>query len=101
MAARRTKLENSALDKAKTLFRKQGGIMRMANAVEAGIHRNTLYAMRDAGVIEQLSRGLYRLADCAAARESGPGDRGPADSARRGLPHFRARTARPDHADSS
>ena len=49
--------------KAKAAFRKHGGIMRMANAVQAGIHRNTLYAMRDAGVIEQLSRGLFRLAD--------------------------------------
>jgi predicted transcriptional regulator of viral defense system len=63
MPARRTKLESSALAKAKAVFRKYGGIMRMANAVQAGIHRNTLYAMRDAGVLEQLSRGLYRLAD--------------------------------------
>lgn len=37
--------------------------MRMATAIQAGIHRNTLYAMRDARVIEQLSRGLFRLAD--------------------------------------
>ncbi len=51
------------LAKAKALFSKHGGIMRMAHAVRAGIHRNTLYAMRDAGVIEQLSRGLFRLAD--------------------------------------
>src|ERR1700731_1252056 len=63
MPARRTKLESSALARAKAVFRKHGGIMRMANAVQAGIHRNTLYAMRDAGVLEQLSRGLYRLAD--------------------------------------
>jgi predicted transcriptional regulator of viral defense system len=47
---------------AKALFRKHGGMMRMAKAVQAGIHRTTLYAMRDAGVILQLSRGLYRLA---------------------------------------
>jgi predicted transcriptional regulator of viral defense system len=63
MRSRRTKPESSALAKAKAAFRKHGGIMRMANAVQAGIHRNTLYAMRDAGVLEQLSRGLYRLAD--------------------------------------
>jgi predicted transcriptional regulator of viral defense system len=49
--------------KAKAAFRKHGGILRMTDAVKAGIHRRTLYAMRDAGVIEQLSRGLYRLAD--------------------------------------
>jgi predicted transcriptional regulator of viral defense system len=27
------------------------------------VHRRTLYAMRDAGMLDQLSRGLYRLAD--------------------------------------
>src|ERR1700741_755595 len=63
MSVPRAKLESSARAKAKAVFRKHGGIMRMANAVQAGIHRNTLYAMRDAGVVEQLSRGLYRLAD--------------------------------------
>src|SRR5262245_40697034 len=56
-------MERKALDRAIGLFRKHGGIMRMANAIQAGIHRTTLYAMRDTGVIEQLSRGLYRLAD--------------------------------------
>jgi predicted transcriptional regulator of viral defense system len=35
----------------------------MTEAVKAGVHRRTLYAMRDAGILEQLSRGLYRLAD--------------------------------------
>ncbi len=63
MSVRQSTHERSALEKAKTLFRKHGGMMRMANAVQAGIHRTTLYAMRDAGIIAQLSRGLYRLAD--------------------------------------
>jgi predicted transcriptional regulator of viral defense system len=35
----------------------------MAQALRAGIPRRTLYALRDAGLTEQLSRGLYRLAD--------------------------------------
>jgi predicted transcriptional regulator of viral defense system len=34
----------------------------MSDAVQAGISRRTLYAMHDAGVIDRLSRGLYRLA---------------------------------------
>jgi predicted transcriptional regulator of viral defense system len=63
MNARRPKIERTALDKARGQFRKHGGMMRMAEAIQAGIHRSTLYAMRDAGVLEQLSRGLYRLAD--------------------------------------
>lgn len=34
----------------------------MSDAVAAGVSRRTLYAMRDEGVVTQLSRGLYRLA---------------------------------------
>src|SRR5215471_19691042 len=46
---------------ARTLFRKRKGLLRMSEAVRFGITRKTLYAMRDAGVLEPLSRGLYRL----------------------------------------
>ena len=44
------------------IFRSNGGTLRMSEAIHAGISRRTLYAMRDAGVLERLSRGLYRLA---------------------------------------
>jgi predicted transcriptional regulator of viral defense system len=47
---------------AANVFRNNGGILRMSEAVQAGISRRTLYAMRDEGVLEQLSRGVYRLA---------------------------------------
>lgn len=50
-------------EKAKAIFLKQGGMLRTKEAICAGIHPRTLYAMRDDGVIEKLSRGLYRLAD--------------------------------------
>lgn len=33
----------------------------MSRALRLGISRRTLYAMRDAGVVESISRGLYRL----------------------------------------
>jgi predicted transcriptional regulator of viral defense system len=49
--------------KARTLFRRHGGILRMSDALRGGIHRRTLYAMRDAGTVEPLARGVYRLAD--------------------------------------
>lgn len=48
---------------ALNLFRQHGGILRTAEALHLGIHPRTLYAMRDSGMLEQLSRGLYRLAD--------------------------------------
>ena len=44
------------------LFRQHGGGLRMSEALRLGINRKALYAMRDAGVIEPVSRGLYRLA---------------------------------------
>jgi predicted transcriptional regulator of viral defense system len=34
----------------------------MSDALRLGINRRTLYAMRDAGIIEPLTRGLFRLA---------------------------------------
>jgi predicted transcriptional regulator of viral defense system len=44
------------------LFRQHGGVLRMADAIRLGINRRALYAMRDAGIIEALARGLFRLA---------------------------------------
>lgn len=44
------------------LFRRHGGGLRMAEALRLGVTRKTLYAMRDAGVVEPVSRGFYRLA---------------------------------------
>ena len=48
---------------AKAAFRAQGGVLSTSQALEAGIHRRTLYKLRDEGVLERLSYGLYRLAD--------------------------------------
>ena len=48
--------------RAESLFREHGGMLRMSDVLRAGIARRTLYAMRDSGVIVQLSRGVYRLA---------------------------------------
>ncbi len=35
----------------------------MATALDAGISRNTLYTMLDEGIVERMSRGIYRLTD--------------------------------------
>jgi predicted transcriptional regulator of viral defense system len=43
------------------LLRKHSGGVRMSEALRMGINRRTLYAMRDAGVVEPVSRGVYRL----------------------------------------
>jgi len=52
-----------SVEDAIALFRRHGGILRTAEALRLGIHPRTLYAMRDSGVLERLSRGLYRLAE--------------------------------------
>jgi predicted transcriptional regulator of viral defense system len=57
--------DSTSLEQAVAVFRQHGGMLRMAEALRSGIHRRTLYALRDAGLTEQLSRGLYRLADTA------------------------------------
>jgi len=45
------------------IFQKHGGQLRMSEAVRYGISRYRLYNMRDNGVLEQVSRGLYRLTE--------------------------------------
>ena len=54
---------NDSRQRAVEQFRRQGGMLRTKDALRAGIHPRTLYALRDEGTIECLSRGLYRLAD--------------------------------------
>lgn len=61
MPSPQTKRDN--LEHALDLFRDNGGILRTKDVIKAGVHPRTLYALRDEGSIEQLSRGLYRIAD--------------------------------------
>lgn len=47
---------------AAKVFKKHGGVLRTAEALRSGIHPRTFYAMRDSGLLERVSRGVYRLA---------------------------------------
>ncbi len=56
----------SALDNKITfeeIFRQHGGQLRMSEAIQKGISRYSLYKMRDKNILEQVSRGIYRLVD--------------------------------------
>lgn len=53
--SRKTK---AALD----LFKEHPAGLHVSEALRLGIRPRTLYAMRDAGVLEKLTRGVYRLA---------------------------------------
>ena len=46
-----------------TIFRKHGGQLRMSEAIANGITRYMLYSLRDKGIVEQVSRGVYRLVE--------------------------------------
>ncbi len=48
--------------KAIATFEKAGGTLRTSDALKLGIHPVTLYYMRDVGMIEVVSRGVYRIA---------------------------------------
>ena len=52
----------SALERAQKILCEYGGVIRTAEAIRSGIHPRTLYQLRDDGVLEVLSRGVYRLA---------------------------------------
>jgi len=62
MTFRYTKGQGCRFERAAAVFKKHGGILRTAQALRAGIHPGTLYAMRDSGALEVVSRGVYRLA---------------------------------------
>jgi predicted transcriptional regulator of viral defense system len=52
-------------ERAIAIFQENNSMMRTRDAITAGIHSDTLYSMRQRGIIEQVSRGLYRLTDGA------------------------------------
>ena len=49
--------------RAKQVFRDHGGTLRTHEVLTAGIHPRTIYSMRDAGELQVLARGVYRLAN--------------------------------------
>ena len=63
MRGDRTENDQDSAREAETLFREHGGTLRTMQAIRLGIHPRTLYALRDSGRLEQLGRGLYRLAE--------------------------------------
>jgi len=51
------------MDQAIEIFTTHKGILKTSQALALGIAPRTLYAMRDAGLIRPISRGVYQLAD--------------------------------------
>ena len=57
--------QNDRVSDARQTFAAHGGVLRTKQALDLGIHPETLYRMRDEGLLEPLSRGLFRLAEQA------------------------------------
>lgn len=53
----------NAKEKAISIVKNMGGIIRTQEGFRHGIHRRTLYGLRDEGKLISVSRGIYRLAD--------------------------------------
>ena len=67
MAAQRSHTNPS--DDPLALFRAHGGQLRLSQALALGLNRYQFYKLRDQGVIEPVSRGVYRLAELAPLRD--------------------------------
>jgi predicted transcriptional regulator of viral defense system len=52
---------SEAVRAAEQIFRENNGVLRTSSAMAQGVHPRTLYWMRDHGLLEQLSRGVYHL----------------------------------------
>jgi predicted transcriptional regulator of viral defense system len=52
-----------ANNRAASIFSDHGGILTTSQALRFGISPRTLYAMRDSGMLRQLNRGVFQLAE--------------------------------------
>ena len=56
----------AAAKRAEYLLRSRSCAFRTGEAIKAGVHPRTIYALLDQGVIERMGRGMYRFADMPA-----------------------------------
>lgn len=54
-----------SVSNARRMFLEHHGMLRTSDAIRLGVHPRTLYTLRDSGELEQVGRGLYRLASAA------------------------------------
>jgi predicted transcriptional regulator of viral defense system len=62
---RKTK-SSAAIDKAKEIIRNHGGVIHTSVAIRASVHPRIFYTLYKKGVLEQISRGVYRLTELPA-----------------------------------
>ena len=55
--------KSDRFQRAVSVFKQKGGVLKTAEILKAGIHPSTLYALVKNGKLEKISRGVYRLTD--------------------------------------
>lgn len=56
-------MHSNRFQRAVSIFKQKGSVLKTAEVLKAGIHRSTLYALVKNGKLERISRGVYRLTD--------------------------------------
>ena len=56
-------MHSDRFQRAVSIFKQKGGVLKTAEVLKAGIHRSTLYALVKNGKLERISRSVYRLTD--------------------------------------
>jgi predicted transcriptional regulator of viral defense system len=56
-------LTDKSITSIENIFRKNKGMLFTSEAVRLGVTPRNLYALRDTGILTEITRGLYRLAD--------------------------------------
>lgn len=56
-------MSGKTLKRQLEIFHLHGGQLRMNEAIKDGMTRYMLYSLKEKGIIEQISRGVYRLAE--------------------------------------
>lgn len=51
------------IEEAIKLFQEHDGVMRTSEVLDTGVHRRTLYHMRDEGIVKAIQRGVYQLTE--------------------------------------
>ena len=54
-------MRQNTYENVQTMFTHQGGTMSTREVLDAGVHPETFYRMRDLGLLEKAARGWYRL----------------------------------------
>jgi predicted transcriptional regulator of viral defense system len=65
----RQAVSKEKISEAIKIFKLKGGILRTSEAIKEGIHPRTLYCLRDSNIIDQLSRGVFRLVEMPSITE--------------------------------